>query len=85
MNRNYITPGNPRDGYMDAVQGIIDEKTYQALIKKGVHGRPVPIDYHGYNNYPDYWPFWSSESYTYVTNMLALSRYANTYDQYERL
>ncbi|KAH3782419.1 hypothetical protein DPMN_160334 [Dreissena polymorpha] len=48
MNRNYITPGNPRDGYMDAVQGIIDEKTYQALIKKGVHGRPVPIDFHGY-------------------------------------
>ncbi|KAH3781365.1 hypothetical protein DPMN_159192 [Dreissena polymorpha] len=85
MNRNYITPGNPRDGYMDAVQGIIDEKTYQALIKKGVHGRPVPIDFHGYNNYPDYWPFWSSEPYTYVTNMLALSRYANTYDQYEKL
>ncbi|WAR15160.1 hypothetical protein MAR_005265 [Mya arenaria] len=81
MNRRTLIPGDKPQGYMTAVQGVIYEQEYQELIKKGVSGEPVPIDFHGYNDYPDYWPFWSSEPYTYVTNMLALAKYSNTYEE----
>ncbi|WAR15542.1 hypothetical protein MAR_005647 [Mya arenaria] len=86
MNRITLTPGDKPHSYeemMFAVQGVIYEEEYQELVKKGVNGRPVPIDFHGYNNYPDFWPFWSSEPYTYVTNMLALAKFSNTYEEYE--
>lgn len=64
--------------YMTAVEGIIPEAEYQALLKG--KWKSTPLDFHGYNNYPDYWPFWSSEPYTYVTNMLALAKFSNTYE-----
>ena len=64
---------------MFAVEGIVPEAEYQAMIKK--MGGRVPIDFHGYNNYHDFWPFWSSEPYTYVTNMLALAKFSNTVDE----
>jgi hypothetical protein len=61
-------------------EGVVSEEEYQDLLKKKWFGRKSPIDFHGYNNYPDYWPFWSSEPYTYVTSMLALAKFSNTFE-----
>lgn len=66
--------------YMTAIEGILLEAEYDELLKRKWDGQRTPIDFHGYNNYEDYWPFWSSEPYTYVTNMLALAKFSNTYD-----
>ena len=66
--------------YMTAVEGVVPEPEYQELLKRKWDGQTTPIDFHGYNHYPDYWPFWSSEPYTYVTNMLALAKFSNTYE-----
>lgn len=64
--------------YVLGFQGVVPEEEYQKLLKLKWLGRKVPIDFHGYNNYPDYWPFWCSEPYTYVTTMLALAKFSNT-------
>lgn len=66
--------------YMTAMVGVVPEAEYQQLLKRKWAGQTSPIDFHGYNNYPDYWPFWSSEPYTHVTNMLALAKFSNTYE-----
>jgi len=81
INRHTLIPGEKPSyhNYMTGVEGIVPEAEYQAMIKK--MGGRVPIDFHGYNNYNDFWPFWSSEPYTYVTNMLALAKFSNTVDE----
>ena len=71
-----------RKFYMFGFQGVVSEDNYQELLKRKWFGRTSPIDFHGYNNYPDYWPFWSSEPYTYVTTMLALAKFSNTVEEY---
>lgn len=63
-----------------AFEGVVSEEEYQKLLKQNWSGQQVPIDFHGYNNYPEYWPFWSSEPYTYATTMLALAKFSNTLD-----
>ncbi|KAL4221094.1 hypothetical protein ACF0H5_019355 [Mactra antiquata] len=79
--KNRVHVINDTHSYMEAMEGVVSEEKYQEMIKKSSTKFPVPVDFHGYNNYPDYWPFWSSEPYTHVTNMLALSKFSNTYDQ----
>ena len=64
--------------YSFGFRGVVTEEEYQSLLKRKWFGRNSPLDFHGYNNYPDYWPFWCSESYTYVTSMLALAKFSNT-------
>lgn len=64
--------------YSFGFQGVVSEDEYQSLLKRKWFGHTTPLHFHGYNNYPDYWPFWCSESYTYVTSMLALAKYSNT-------
>ena len=61
-------------------QGHVDETTYQKLIKEKHLGRNTPIDFHGYNDPSDshgFFPFWSSDAYTYATTLLALSKFNN--------
>ncbi|KAL3861277.1 hypothetical protein ACJMK2_007320 [Sinanodonta woodiana] len=59
------------------VQGIIPETEYQELLKEKWFGRLPITEFHGFNAYPDYWPFWCSEAYTYVTSLLALAKFKN--------
>ncbi|KAK3602723.1 hypothetical protein CHS0354_017166 [Potamilus streckersoni] len=61
------------------MQGVIPESAYQELLKEKWFIN-APLDFHGYNGYPDYWPFWCSEAYTYVTSMLALAKVSNSVD-----
>jgi hypothetical protein len=72
-------PAN-RQGYINGtkihirgMEGVVNDTWYDKELKT----RKSPIDFHGYNSYPDYFPFWCSEPYTYVTSMLALSTFNN--------
>ena len=67
--------------FFSGFEGVVTEKEYQNMLKKKWLGRTTPLDFHGYNSYPDYWPFWSCESYTYVTSMLALAKFSNTVEE----
>ena len=69
---------NLKSAYNYGFRGVVPEDEYQSLLKRKWKGRNPPIDFHGYNNYSEYWPFWCSESYTYVTSMLALAKFSNT-------
>ncbi|KAK3105355.1 hypothetical protein FSP39_023292 [Pinctada imbricata] len=55
------------------MEGVVNETWYQEELK----ARHSPIDFHGFNRDPEYFPFWCSEAYTYVISMLALSTYDN--------
>lgn len=68
-----------KEMYLRGVEGVMSEAEYKAELIKD-HS---PIDFHGYNGYDDYWPFWCSEPYTYVTTMLALAKFSNTYEPSE--
>ncbi|XP_033764341.1 LOW QUALITY PROTEIN: uncharacterized protein LOC117345375 [Pecten maximus] len=55
------------------MQGVPNETWYkeeEAAIRS-------PIDFPGFNNQKNYFPFWSSEPYTYAVTMLALSTFNN--------
>ena len=72
---------NAQPMYILGFQGVVSENEYQTLLKRKWLGKKTPIDFHGYNHSPDYWPFWCSESYTYVTSMLALAKFTNTVEK----
>lgn len=72
------TISDNKGDYNFGFRGVVTEKKYKSLLKQKWKGHTTPLDFHGYNNYPNYWPFWCSESYTYVTAMLALARFSNT-------
>ena len=59
------------------VQGAIDEVTYQEELKQMHFGESTPIDFYGYNVKDNFFPFWSSEAYTYSVTLLALSQFNN--------
>ncbi|RNA10229.1 transmembrane [Brachionus plicatilis] len=55
------------------VKGTIDENVYQKLLHVPHFGQMTPIDFNGYNEKGEFFPFWSSEPYTYSVSLLALS------------
>ncbi|CAG2252670.1 unnamed protein product [Mytilus edulis] len=55
------------------MEGVMEEDWYQQQIKLD----HAPVDFHGYNKQSDFFPFWNSEPYTYVTSLLALSTFTN--------
>lgn len=58
------------------VEGSIEEKTYQELLRENHFNLgPTQIDFNGYNS--GAFPFWSSEPYTHAVTLLALSQYNN--------
>lgn len=78
MNRANFSDPNFADWSM-AWEGVISEAEYQKLLQHKWLNMTTPLDFNGFNSYPDFWPFWSSEPYTYVTTMLALSKYSNLF------
>ena len=67
-----------KPAYNFGFRGVVTENEYQSLLKRQWKGHSTPLDFHGFNNYPNYWPFWCSESYTYVTAILDLAKFSNT-------
>lgn len=62
------------------VSGIIPRATYQEQLKEKHFGSPVPVDFPGYNAPLWFFPFWSSEPFTYAASLLALTQYRAFYD-----
>ena len=56
-----------------AVHSLIPEDEYNAELKKPHFGITTQVEFLGYNNAS--FPFWSSDSFTYASAMLALSQY----------
>ncbi|KAJ8320068.1 hypothetical protein KUTeg_001655 [Tegillarca granosa] len=63
--------------YTLGVQGVPSEEWYENEFKTPCYGQTVPKVFPGYNNDPSFWPFWTSEPYTYTISMLAMSKYRN--------
>jgi hypothetical protein len=59
------------------VNGLIDEQTYSELLSTPHFGIQTPIEFPGYNVKNNFFPFWSSNAYTYSVAFLALSQYNN--------
>ena len=54
--------------------GMMDEDEYNEQLKMKHFGRPIPLDFHGYNS-PTYKViFWSSDDITYSSVILALTQ-----------
>ncbi|XP_071111866.1 uncharacterized protein [Haliotis cracherodii] len=60
--------------FIFGVEGIIPEVTYENMTSK-CHS---PVVFHGYNDQDRYFPFWSSDAYTYVTAMTGMAKYVRT-------
>ena len=75
LNGSSLPPGSTQAGpdVVVGVHGLIPEEDYIAELKKQHFGVYTPVDFYGYNQ--NYFPFWSSEPFTYASVMLALSRY----------
>lgn len=59
------------------VSGLIDEKNYENELKLKHFGQSTPLDFEGYNTKDNFFPFWSSEAYTYSCSLLALAQFNN--------
>ncbi|XP_067659236.1 uncharacterized protein [Haliotis asinina] len=60
--------------FIQGVEGFIPEDEYKEMAEK-LH---TPTVFHGYNNNGEFFPFWSSEAYTYVIGLLGLGKYIGT-------
>ena len=54
--------------------GFIPEDKYQELIDEPYFGFKISYDFHGYNSKGHFFPFWSSDTFTYAASALALSQ-----------
>ena len=56
-----------------SICGVISPEKYDKMTNHPQHGGfPVPLDFHGYNNGMGIFPFWSSDTFTYASSLLAL-------------
>lgn len=63
------------DDVICAVTGLIPEDKYQELLNEpSFFGYKISYDFQGYNSAGDYFPFWSSDTFTYAASALALSQ-----------
>lgn len=60
-----------------AVSGTIPEDQYMNMLKELHFGFTTPIDFQGYNSDKGPFPFWSSDIFTYVSSLLALTQCSN--------
>ena len=70
----------PHTEFLIGLQGMVPHDEYSTMVRENHYGKPTPMDFSGFNPRDSphgYFPFWSSESYTYATTMLALSKYSN--------
>lgn len=81
LNGTDVDPANlPEQDFGDVifgVKGTIDENLFQKLLNEPHFGQMTPLDFHGYNEKGGFFPFWSSEPYTYSVSLLCISLYNN--------
>ena len=57
-----------------AVKSIFPEEEYEKDLMRKHFGATTPLDFTGYNKKTPF-PYWSSESFTYASIVLALTQY----------
>ena len=48
---------------------------YGAMLKLPHFGMKTPMTFDGYNSDPDFFPFWSSDAFTYGMTLVTLSQF----------
>ncbi|XP_052820625.1 uncharacterized protein LOC128246452 [Mya arenaria] len=60
------------------MQRVVSPSLYDAMLKQPHFGQMTPMTFDGYNSEPGmFFPFWSSEAFTYATSLVAISHYDN--------
>ncbi|GFR98165.1 hypothetical protein ElyMa_002763500 [Elysia marginata] len=67
----------PKGPFIYGVEGHIPKDQYETMMKQKHFGQATPIEFPGYNVGEAFFPFWSSESYTYSSVLLAVTRFEN--------
>ncbi|XP_046380058.2 uncharacterized protein LOC124151576 [Haliotis rufescens] len=62
------------------VEDVIPEEEYEQKMKHIWGHYHTPTVFPGYNDNAVFFPFWSSDAYTYVIQMLGVAKYARTMD-----
>ena len=69
-------PSSPKN--ILGMKGVVTADEYNALLKKPHFGRFTEMTFNGYNSEAGgFFPFWSSDPYTYATTLVSLAQYAN--------
>ncbi|XP_019646956.1 PREDICTED: uncharacterized protein LOC109487404 [Branchiostoma belcheri] len=78
LNGSAVPPAaNVSFDVIAGVTGVIDPDEYQKMVEQPHFGYATPTKFDGFNGPENFFPFWSSEPYTYATVMLALAQYDN--------
>ncbi|XP_078676657.1 uncharacterized protein LOC144913686 [Branchiostoma floridae x Branchiostoma belcheri] len=78
LNGSAVPPAaNVSFDVIAGVTGVIDPDEYQKMVEQPHFGYATPTKFDGFNAPENFFPFWSSEPYTYATVMLALAQYDN--------
>ncbi|XP_061197307.1 uncharacterized protein LOC133205493 [Saccostrea echinata] len=68
----------PHGPFLVGFQGTASDAEYNRLLSEPHFGKKTPIDFPGFNPLDSptgFFPFWSSDAYTYSTTMLAFAKY----------
>ncbi|XP_060062486.1 uncharacterized protein LOC132543048 [Ylistrum balloti] len=66
--------------FLLGMSGYVSDEKYDAMLKMPHFGKMTPTEFDGYNDPTQpqsFFPFWSSNSYTYAATLMALSKYTN--------
>ncbi|OWF43412.1 uncharacterized protein LOC110459787 isoform X1 [Mizuhopecten yessoensis] len=66
--------------FLIGISGYVPDEKYNAMLKVPHFGVMTPTDFPGFNDPTEphgFFPFWSSDSYTYSATLMALSKYTN--------
>lgn len=64
--------------FLVGFEGTLSDEQYNILLSQRHFGEKTPIDFPGFNprgSPTGFFPFWSSDAYTYSTTMLAFAKY----------
>ncbi|XP_067659668.1 uncharacterized protein [Haliotis asinina] len=67
----------PSSPFISGFQGVVSEDRYLEMCQQEHFGQKTPMTFSGYNAGQGYFPFWTSDSYTYASTVLAISQYNN--------
>jgi hypothetical protein len=59
------------------VSGVIEEAQYVEILKEKHFGKYTPLNFNGYNVRYSFFPYWSSEPYTFTVALLAITQFEN--------
>ncbi|XP_046335266.1 uncharacterized protein LOC124117416 isoform X3 [Haliotis rufescens] len=67
----------PSSPWIAGFKGVVSEDRYLEMCRQYHFGQKTPMTFSGYNVGSGYFPFWTSDAYTYASTTLAISQYSN--------